>query len=123
MNATSLAHTSYAATSAPTRTAKSLEYEVVARVTRNLASAWSKRDTDFPGLVKALNENRMLWQIFATDVSSNQNKLPPSIRAELFYLAEFTFAHTRRALARKDGVADLVEINKAILRGLNTEHN
>lgn len=121
MNATLRAQNAYAAGAAPIKTAKSLEYEIIAKITHKLKAAAAERDTDFPAFVQALDDNRRLWRIFASDVSSKQNRLPAGLKAQIFYLAEFTFAQTREILARKCDAADLIEVNTAILRGLKPE--
>lgn len=119
MNATLRAQSAYAAGAAPTRTAKSLEYETIARITHKLKVTAATREADFAAFAVALNDNRRLWRIFASDVSSDANGLPETLRAQIFSLAEFTFAHTRKVLARTEDITDLVEINTAIMRGLN----
>ena len=118
MNASLRAHRAYAADATPVRTPKSIEYEAVAHVTRKLTKAQALGDTGFPALAAALEQNRKLWQIFAMEVASRDNGLPQNLRAQIFYLAEFTFAHTRKVLARKENVTELIEVNTAILRGL-----
>lgn len=118
MNATLQAQRAYASGTAPLRTPRNIEYDAVARVTHKLKRAWAERDKSFAALAQALEQNRKLWQIFASDVASENNGLPPDVRAQIFYLAEFTFAHTRKVLARHESVLDLVEINTAIMRGL-----
>jgi flagellar protein FlaF len=55
----------------------------------------------------------------AADVSDVSNALPAALRAQIFYLAEFTEIHSRKVM-NGDATADaLIEINSAILRGLN----
>lgn len=120
MNATLQAQRAYAPATAPLRTPKSLEYDAIARVTHRLKQAQERMGQDFPGLVGALEHNRKLWQIFATEVASDHNGLPQALRAQIFYLAEFTFAHTRQVLGRKADASDLIEINTAIMRGLKS---
>jgi len=94
----------------------------IAKVTADLRITADNQENDFPSFVKALEKNRKLWQIFAVDVSSTGNRLPPQLRAQIFYLAEFTFQHTKAVIARKADVSDLVEVNTSILRGLNVEN-
>lgn len=118
MNASLRAHRAYAAGATPVRTPKSIEYDAVAHVTRKLRNAQAMGDSGFPALAAALEQNRKLWQIFAMEVASGDNGLPQTLRAQIFYLAEFTFAHTRKVLARTEPVTDLIDVNTAILRGL-----
>lgn len=120
MNAALQAKRAYAPATAPLRTPKSLEYDAIAHVTHRLKHAHDRKEYDFPGLVAALEQNRKLWQIFATEVASDGNRLPQALRAQIFYLAEFTFAHTRHVLGRKADASDLIEINTAIMRGLKS---
>lgn len=118
MNAHSQAQRAYSAASAPTRTLRSTEYEAVARITHRIRSADQQGAEGYSALVEALYDNRKLWNIFAVDVADAANKLPRDLKAQLFYLAEFTQQHTSKVLAREATVAPLLEINTAILRGL-----
>lgn len=118
MNSHSQAQHAYAATSAPTRTARGTEYSVVARITHRLRSAEMKGPGGFAALAEALHDNKRLWNIFAVDVADAANPLPRELKARIFYLAEFTHHHTRKVLAREASVEPLLDINTAILRGL-----
>ncbi|MBD3785496.1 MAG: flagellar biosynthesis regulator FlaF [Sphingomonadales bacterium] len=118
MNATTLAKTAYANPDQPTRTLRGIEYELFARVTHRLKSAALGGKENFAGLARAVYENRRLWTVIAADVSSSENALPAPLRARLFYLSEFTQAHSRRVLAGEVGVDVLVDINTSIMRGL-----
>ena len=120
MNALSQAQRAYSAVSAPTRTARSTEYEAVARITHQMQSADAKGSAGFAALVEALHANKKLWRIFAIDVADAANPLPKDLKARIFYLAEFTQQHTSKVLARRESVAPLLEINTAILRGLRS---
>ncbi|MHA6264168.1 flagellar biosynthesis regulator FlaF [Arenibacterium sp. CAU 1754] len=120
MNALSQAQRAYSAVSAPTRTARSTEYEAVARITHQMQSADAKGSAGFTALVEALHANKKLWRIFAIDVADAANPLPKDLKARIFYLAEFTQQHTSKVLARRESVAPLLEINTAILRGLRS---
>ena len=117
MNAHHMAHSAYAGAAAPTRTERRAEYDVFARCTRAL-SATQGGFGGFPALVRALNDNRRLWNALAADVSGQANGLPAPLRAGLFYLAEFTRHHSQRVLAGEADVAALIDVNTAIMRGL-----
>lgn len=118
MNATSLAQKAYSVTSAPTRTTRSVEYEAVARISRQMQLAQAKGEKDFPALVEALHANRKLWGIFAIEAANSDNPLPDQLKADLFSLAEFTRRYTSQVLAREASVDPLLEVNQAIMRGL-----
>jgi flagellar protein FlaF len=111
----------YAQQAAPTRSLRSVEYDLLAQVTRRLRSAWANRDRDFPGLARAVAENRELWSTLAADVALPGNTLPAALRARLFYLYEFTALHSRSVLDGKANVEVLAEINTAVMRGLRGE--
>ncbi len=120
MNAQSQAQRAYSAASTPTRTSRNLEYDAVARVTHRIRSANQKGAEGFSKLVEALHDNKKLWNIFAVDVADVDNQLPRELKAQIFYLAEFTSQHTSKVLARQATVAPLLEINTAILHGLRS---
>ena len=112
------AQTAYARPDAPARSPRTVEYDLFARATRRLASAWADRKADHPALVQALHDNRALWQAMAVDVAGPGNALPKALRAQLFYLYEFTVEHTRKI---HDGAASaevLIDINTAVMKGL-----
>jgi flagellar protein FlaF len=98
-----------------------MEYEVIARVTHRLREAAARSKHDFGAYASALNENRKLWQTIAINALDEGNALPSDLRARLVYLAEFTDTHTGEIFRDKSSVLPLLEINVAIMRGLNTE--
>jgi flagellar protein FlaF len=121
MNAIAQAHSAYARPDAPQRSSRGIEYDLFARVTRQLGEAASGRARDFAALTRALHDNLRLWRTLAVDVAEPGNGLPPALRARLFYLYEFTDQHSRKV---RDGTAEpgvLVEINTAVMRGLRGE--
>ncbi|WP_170134592.1 flagellar biosynthesis regulator FlaF [Salipiger aestuarii] len=119
MNAQTMAQRAYAENALSTRTDRSIEYELFARVTHRIKAAAEAGPRAFPRLVEALHENRKLWTALAVDVVDAENKLPSELRAQIFYLAEFTQVHTGKVLAKKARIAPLLEINAAIMRGLS----
>lgn len=116
MNASLKAQQAYAPNSAPIRSSRGVEYDVIARITFRLKKA--VEEGKFGPLVEALHENRNLWRVLAIDVASSENQLPTDLRARLFYLAEFTDQHTSKVIGREESAIPLLEINTAILRGL-----
>lgn len=108
----------YARRETPTRSLRSVEYDLIAQVTQRLRAAWSNRDTDFPALARALTDNQKLWSTLASDVALPENGLPQDLRARLFYLFEFTVAHSRAVLEAEASVEVLTDINTAVMRGL-----
>lgn len=122
MNAFQLAKMAYANPAAPTRTERATEYALFAAITRNLKSAAATPE-NFPALAAALHENRRLWTILAIDVMNSGNGLPEKLRAQIFYLSEFTARHSALVLAGKADTAALIDINTAIMRGLSQQEH
>jgi flagellar biosynthesis activator protein FlaF len=117
MNTMQMSHSGYGATNAHIRTPRSIEYDVLARATARIKAA-CEEGVHFARLAEALTENNRIWTLFATDVAEANNGLPAMLRAQLFYLAEFTFLHTQKVLKGEATADALIEINTAVLRGL-----
>jgi len=101
------------------RTSRSIEFEVIARITHRLRVAIEANDRR--KLIEVLYENRTLWTALAADVASSKNSLPKELKAQLFYLSEFTVQHTRKVLKRQGDANALLNINISILKGLKFE--
>ena len=121
MNAYNMAKTAYSASAAPIRTHSGNEYEAFARVTHRLKKATSASKTGFSDVAVAIHENRQLWTLLAADVATDGNKLPDQLRAQIFYLAEFTTVHSRKVLRGDASLEALIDINTAIMRGLRQQ--
>ncbi len=119
MNAFAQAQRAYAPTQTSTRTARSVEYEVIARISHRLKRAMQQKD--FPALADALHENNKLWMTLAIDVANPDNLLPEDLRAKIVYLAEFTRQHAQKVMQKRESALPLLEINAAILKGLKQE--
>jgi flagellar protein FlaF len=112
------ARTAYARPQAPARNPRRLEYDVLAQATQRLIRGWDSRKADFPALAAAVSDNTRLWSTLAADVALPGNGLPAPLRAQLFYLYQFSEEHGRKVLAGKASVEVLVDINTAVMRGL-----
>lgn len=113
------AFNAYASPSAATKSDRSLEYDVVARATSNLKAA-SSQTSAFSALAQAVDENRRMWSLIASSVGDSENRFPPELKAQLFYLYEFTLLHSRKILRGEADIHPLVDINMSILRGLKS---
>jgi len=121
MNATHLALSGYNASRAPIRTDRSTEYDVFAKVTHALNAAVMLGKPGFAALVSALHDNRQLWTALASDVAIDTNPLPQQLRAQIFYLAQFTEQYSRKVMAGDAPADPLVDINTSIMRGLRNQ--
>ena len=117
MNTAILAQSLYAKPTRELGTARGIEYKAFSKVTARLAS-WNEEVDNFSSLAEALCENQLLWTVLGADVADNGNGLPEGLRAQLFYLTEFTNHQTKLILNGKASVDVLVEINTSIMRGL-----
>jgi flagellar protein FlaF len=108
----------YARPESPQKTPRAIEYELLARVTQALTSAWGTRKENFSGLMTALDDNMRLWATLAADVAEPTNGLPAPLRAQLFYLYEFSLQHSRSVREGTASVEVLIDINTAVMRGL-----
>lgn len=111
----------YADNAASTRNDRRTEYDVIARVTKDLRDKAMTAKTDFPGYAEALHRNQQLWTALMVDLSDDANPLPDDLKARLAYLADFTRHHTGKILRDNASVMPLLEINMAVMRGLKTE--
>ncbi len=121
MNTAQLARSAYSNTGTSIRTNRNTEYDIFARITQRMTSAMRQGASDFVSLVNALHENRKLWRILASDVADDSNALPAPLRAQIFYLAEFTDLHTQKVLSGDATAHSLIEINTSVMRGLRGE--
>lgn len=119
MNVIEQARQAYAPANTHLRTDRSTELQVFSQTTSRLRFAANATPFSFSTLAAALHENRRLWTLLAADVADEDNGLTPDLRAQIFYLAEFTAYHSRKVLKGEASVEALVDINLAIMRGLS----
>ncbi len=117
MNTAVLAQSLYAKPTRELGTARGIEYKAFSKVTARLAS-WNEEKDSFASLAEALCENQLLWTVLGADVADQGNGLPNELRAQLFYLTEFTNHQTQKIMAGEGKPQILVEINTSIMRGL-----
>jgi len=118
MHTASLAHSAYARASSIAPLSRDTEYRAFSQVTRRMAAALPVTPQSFPRLADALHQNQRLWRILAADVAGEDNDLPEQLRAQIFYLYEFTVQHTRKVLRNEADADMLIELNTTIMRGL-----
>lgn len=120
MNVHAVAQSAYRANIRTLKSARDIEYDVIARITRQLQAAIAQSDPSaFPALAAAIVENNRLWTVFAIDLSDPGNEFPKQLRAQLFYLAEFVMQHSDKVLNGTAAPGVLVDINLSVMRGLS----
>lgn len=123
MTATAMAKSAYHQSARSTASPRSVERQLLSRLTSALIVSEKNRGADHTGFIRALSKNLEFWTVIAADVASEGNKLPQELRAQLFYLFEFTRHHTKKMIANDDGnlsVSPLVDINQNIIAGLQS---
>lgn len=120
MNSAALATTGYGDAQVALHDFRQAEYRAFAEATRRLCAAekTASETGGFSRMAEALHDNLRLWTLLAADVAGPENELPESLRARIFYLAEFTRAHSAKVLARKAELRPLIDVNTAVMKGL-----
>lgn len=121
MEAARRANSVYGNPKASVKSPRQIEYQAFAKITQDLKGASSEKQSAFPKFAAALHENLRLWTIVASGVVVDENQLPDGLRAQLFYLAEFTRAHTSKVLKGEAEAEALIDINTAIMKGLRQQ--
>ena len=123
MNVSTLARNAYSDGAKLTATPRSIEYQVLSRLTGALVAAEKNRDKDYPAYIKALSRNLEFWTIVGADVARDTNPLPQTLKAQIFFLYEFVNLHTRKLTGSEPNVsiAALIEINENVINGLNSD--
>jgi flagellar biosynthesis activator protein FlaF len=97
---------------------RDLEYRLMGDVTRALMDAAALDPKDFAGRIGPLDWNRRVWSALALDCSSEQNALPPPVRAQIISLSIWVGRHTSAVMRREAEIAPLIDVNRAIMQGL-----
>lgn len=121
MNIIDQARQAYAPQNSPLRTGKSTEHQLFSETTARLRNAEAQLPANFAEFASAVHANRTLWTHLAAQVADDANALSEDLRARIFYLAEFTNFHSRKALKGEVSIAPLIEINTSVMRGLSPQ--
>jgi flagellar protein FlaF len=120
VTASYLAQNAYNPVQSAVNTERGTEHAAFERVTAQLARA-NRPEASVAQKAAALHDNRQLWTLMAANVADANNALPQTLRAQIFYLAEFTLQYSRKALSQKLSLTPLIDINTAVMRGLRGE--
>jgi flagellar protein FlaF len=109
----------YKKTIKETESPRNIEKRVFSKITSNLEKLSDEPDDILKDETKsALWENQRLWMALRADLVLPENSLPPQLRAQLLSLGIWVDNHTQKVLQGKAKIADLVEVNKNIISGL-----
>ena len=71
-----------------------------------------------PVVAEALDANKRLWNILSADCSTPDNKLPPSLRAQIISLALWVSRYSSEVLRDGAEIDPLIDINRTMMEGL-----
>jgi flagellar protein FlaF len=108
----------YQQAAARAETPRDIEYRLFGQVTRALMAAAAADRTDIATRIDALDWNRRLWSVLATDCASSGNKLPVQLRANIISLNLWVNRHTSAVMRNEAEFGPLIEVNKTIMQGL-----
>lgn len=114
-----LAYKAYGQVTQRTATGRALEYAVFEQITRDLQSVLDDGGENPGAWGDAIYRNLQLWTIIATDLLSPENALPKETKAGLITLSEFVRRTSMKVLAGSEGLADIIEVNRTIMAGLD----
>jgi flagellar biosynthesis activator protein FlaF len=119
MNTLAAASAAYGQATRTLKPHRAVEYDIFAQITARLRANAARLPEGFPSLVQALDDNRALWIALAADLSLPENPLPMETKIGLLNLAQFSLEYTGRVLAGQASVDPLIDINRAIMKGLS----
>ena len=108
----------YAQTSTRTETPREMEYRLFGQVTRALMHAATVDRSDFKTRIEALDWNRRLWSVLATDCSDSDNQLNNPLKAQIISISLFVGRHSSAIMRGDEDFEPLIDINRSIMQGL-----
>jgi flagellar protein FlaF len=112
-----MSYQAYQKTQQSAETPSQVEYRLLAQVTSALIET-SNLDHMDPSRVRALDKNRRVWSVLATDCAVEGNQLPPQVRAGIISLSIWVSKHTSGVIRGTMDIDALVKVNRSIMEGL-----
>ena len=97
---------------------REIEYRLFGQVTRALMAAAALDAADLAGRMDALDWNRRMWSVLASDCASPGNQLPNQLRANIISLSLWVNRHTTAIMRSEAEFGPLIEVNKLMMQGL-----
>lgn len=95
------------------------EWRAFQQVTSALQQVLDEGALNVPAMLKAVDDNRLLWSVLADDCAQPDNQLPEPLRAQIISLAIWVDRHSRQEVTRNyKAIGDLIEVNRAMMDGL-----
>jgi flagellar protein FlaF len=108
----------YQNTAQRTENPRLTEYRLFAQVTRALLEVEKLDKTQFRERMEALDWNRRMWSVLASDCSVDGNGLPEIVRANIVSLSIWVNRHTSQVMRNTEEIGPLIEVNRIIMQGL-----
>ncbi|MEY4249935.1 MAG: hypothetical protein RJA87_1568 [Pseudomonadota bacterium] len=108
----------YQKASARAENPREMEYRLFGQVTRALMAAAEVDVSDTATRIDALDWNRRLWSVLATDCADSANSLPVELRAQIISLSIWVNKHSSAVMRREEDFAPLIEVNRIMMQGL-----
>ncbi|MGV9010241.1 flagellar biosynthesis regulator FlaF [Brevundimonas sp.] len=108
----------YASASTRTENPREMEYRLFGQVTRALMHAATVDRSDIATRIDALDWNRRLWSVLATDCADPGNQMSKALRAQIISISLFVSRHSSVVMRGDDDFEALIDINKMIMQGL-----
>ena len=108
----------YSQASTRTETPREMEYRLFGQVTRALMHAASVNKNDVKTRIDALDWNRRLWSVLATDCSDSTNQLNDPLKAQIISISLFVGRHSSAVMRGEEDFETLIDINRSIMQGL-----
>lgn len=117
----SLAYKAYGDIQQRTASDKEIEYALFLQITQDLESVASE-DKPVPAVwADAVSRNLQMWTLLAADLMGDNNALHEDIKRGLLVLSEFVRRTSMTILSGGEGIDELIDINKTIMKGLSGE--
>ena len=97
---------------------RELEYRLFGEVTRALMHAATVDTSDVKTRIDALDWNRRLWSVLATDCSDSDNQLNNPLKAQIISISLFVGKHSSAVMRGEEDFETLIDINRSIMQGL-----
>ena len=108
----------YAQASTRTETPREMEYRLFGQVTRALMHAATVDPSDVKTRIDALDWNRRLWSVLATDCSDSDNQLNNPLKAQIISISIFVGKHSSGVMRGEEDFEPLIDNNRSIMQGL-----
>lgn len=97
---------------------REMEYRLFGQVTRALMHASTVDPADIATRIDALDWNRRLWSVLATDCADPSNAMDKALRARIISISLFVSKHSSVVMRGDDDFEALIDINRMIMQGL-----